>query len=170
MTICRAWQILSTPCLPMFLEPKNSFQLHLIRAVFRLTMRVSSTHWVLNWVYQQIWIGNGEVCNTCWGVKNGCFQFLMPNVGECKDFYLKFMICLAENGNLTSACRDESKAYLGCRYIQSKTIFGLLDGNILTAGWTRSWWWKRTGASWDSQMWKRKSLSQKKADNVPVIE
>ena len=38
-------------------------------------------------------------------------QFL----GECKEFYLKFMICLAENDNLTSACREDSKAYLGCR-------------------------------------------------------
>ena len=37
-------------------------------------------------------------------------------VGECKDFYLKFMICLAENKNLTSACREQSKDYLGCRY------------------------------------------------------
>ena len=45
------------------------------------------------------------------------------SAGECKDFYLKFMICLAENGNLTSACRDESKAYLGCRYIKSKLVF-----------------------------------------------
>ena len=25
------------------------------------------------------------------------------------------MICLAENDNLTSACREDSKAYLGCR-------------------------------------------------------
>jgi len=42
-------------------------------------------------------------------------SFPLDHEGECKDFYLKFMICLAENGNLTSACRDESKAYLGCR-------------------------------------------------------
>ena len=40
-------------------------------------------------------------------------QFL----GECKEFYLKFMICLAENDNLTSACREDSKAYLGCRRV-----------------------------------------------------
>ena len=37
--------------------------------------------------------------------------------GECKEFYLKFMICLAENDNLTSACREDSKAYLGCRRV-----------------------------------------------------
>ena len=41
--------------------------------------------------------------------------YLYILLGDCKEFYLKFMICLAENDNLTSACREDSKAYLGCR-------------------------------------------------------
>ena len=42
-------------------------------------------------------------------------SFPLDHEGECKRFYLKFMICLSEKDNVTSACREESKAYLGCR-------------------------------------------------------
>jgi cytochrome c oxidase assembly protein subunit 19 len=42
-------------------------------------------------------------------------SFPLDHEGECKQFYLKFMICLAEHDSRQSACREESKAYLGCR-------------------------------------------------------
>lgn len=41
--------------------------------------------------------------------------FPLDHDGECKKFYLQFMICLAENEQRNSACRAESQAYLGCR-------------------------------------------------------
>ena len=42
-------------------------------------------------------------------------SFPLDHEGECKEFYLRFMICLSEAGNVASACRGESKDYLGCR-------------------------------------------------------
>ena len=42
-------------------------------------------------------------------------SFPLDHDGECKLFYLKYMTCLAENKNLNSSCRQESKEYLGCR-------------------------------------------------------
>jgi len=42
-------------------------------------------------------------------------SFPLDHDGECKKFYLHFMICLAENGNKNSLCRQESKDYLDCR-------------------------------------------------------
>jgi len=42
-------------------------------------------------------------------------SFPLDHDGECKKQYLKYMICLAENGNKNSMCRAESKSYLECR-------------------------------------------------------
>lgn len=42
-------------------------------------------------------------------------SFPLDHEGECKKFYLRFMICLSDNNNQNSACREESKAYLSCR-------------------------------------------------------
>lgn len=42
-------------------------------------------------------------------------SFPLDHEGECKKFYLEYMICLNENKNVNSACRELSKAYLGCR-------------------------------------------------------
>jgi cytochrome c oxidase assembly protein subunit 19 len=41
--------------------------------------------------------------------------FPLDHDGECKKQYLHYMICLAENGNKNSLCREESKGYLDCR-------------------------------------------------------
>ena len=42
-------------------------------------------------------------------------SFPLDHEGECKRFYLEYMLCLSENQSRNSACRDSSKAYLGCR-------------------------------------------------------
>ena len=39
----------------------------------------------------------------------------MDREGECKKFYAKYMLCLMENKNNASECKNESKDYLGCR-------------------------------------------------------
>jgi hypothetical protein len=42
-------------------------------------------------------------------------SFPLDHDGECKKFYLKFMICLTENKHDNSMCREQSKDYLDCR-------------------------------------------------------
>ena len=42
-------------------------------------------------------------------------SFPLDHQGECKHFYFSYMICLKENGNQNTLCRDEAKNYLGCR-------------------------------------------------------
>jgi len=42
-------------------------------------------------------------------------SFPLDHDGECKAEYLKYMICLAENDNKNSLCRENSKRYLECR-------------------------------------------------------
>ena len=42
-------------------------------------------------------------------------SFPLDHDGECKEFYLKFMVCLSDNNNSNSACRQQSKNYLNCR-------------------------------------------------------
>ena len=42
-------------------------------------------------------------------------SFPLDHDGECKVFYLKYMVCLAENENTNSKCRMSSKDYLNCR-------------------------------------------------------
>ena len=42
-------------------------------------------------------------------------SFPLDHDGECKSFYLKYMVCLHEKKMDASACRQESKDYLGCR-------------------------------------------------------
>ena len=41
--------------------------------------------------------------------------FPLDHKGECKNFYLKYMVCLSENKNENSACRVQAKDYLQCR-------------------------------------------------------
>jgi len=43
----------------------------------------------------------------------GSFPLDRENV--CKPYYAKYMICLLENKNSASACREQSKEYLECR-------------------------------------------------------
>ena len=42
-------------------------------------------------------------------------SFPLDHLGECKDFYNKFMSCLKQNNNMSAECRQESKDYLACR-------------------------------------------------------
>lgn len=42
-------------------------------------------------------------------------SFPLDHEGECKKFYLSYMVCLAKNEHDNSKCRAESKDYLGCR-------------------------------------------------------
>ena len=42
-------------------------------------------------------------------------SFPLDHDGECKVAYLKYMVCLSENGNKNSECRQQSKNYLQCR-------------------------------------------------------
>lgn len=42
-------------------------------------------------------------------------SFPLDHEGVCKKVMLKYMICLAQNDNDNSACRQEAKDYLGCR-------------------------------------------------------
>ena len=42
-------------------------------------------------------------------------SFPLDREGECKKFYAKYMLCLMENKNNASECKNESKDYLGCR-------------------------------------------------------
>jgi len=42
-------------------------------------------------------------------------SFPLDHDGECKQFYLKYMMCLNEQGFDASKCRAQSKDYLGCR-------------------------------------------------------
>eukprot|EP00095_Tigriopus_kingsejongensis_P000151 snap_masked-scaffold188_size271682-processed-gene-1.12 protein:Tk00151 transcript:snap_masked-scaffold188_size271682-processed-gene-1.12-mRNA-1 annotation:"cytochrome c oxidase assembly protein cox19-like" len=42
-------------------------------------------------------------------------SFPLDHDGECKAFYLRYMICLNENKNSNSLCRALSKEYLECR-------------------------------------------------------
>ena len=42
-------------------------------------------------------------------------SFPLDHDGECKVFYLKFMVCLSKNDNSNSKCRVETKDYLNCR-------------------------------------------------------
>jgi len=56
-------------------------------------------------------------------------SFPLDHDGECKKHYLKYMICLAENGNKNSMCRVESKNYLECR--MDKGLMGKEDWNKL---------------------------------------
>ena len=93
-----------SPCLPTFSGPRSSSPQLLTKAVFRSTMKVKCWYWAST-IYTNYSLPSS--------------QFL----GECKEFYLKFMICLAENDNLTSACREDSKAYLGCRWVFRICLF-----------------------------------------------
>ena len=42
-------------------------------------------------------------------------SFPLDHDGECKVAYLKYMVCLSENVNKNSECRQQSKNYLQCR-------------------------------------------------------
>lgn len=42
-------------------------------------------------------------------------SFPLDHEGECKKFMIKYMLCLRENQNENSKCREESQKYLGCR-------------------------------------------------------
>ena len=42
-------------------------------------------------------------------------SFPLDHDGECKKFYLMYMLCLSKNSNQNSACRESSRDYLGCR-------------------------------------------------------
>jgi len=42
-------------------------------------------------------------------------SFPLDHEGECKQYFLRYMICLGENGSANSACRKESREYLSCR-------------------------------------------------------
>ena len=42
-------------------------------------------------------------------------SFPLDHDGECKKFYLKYMICLKNNVGKNSECREKSKDYLECR-------------------------------------------------------
>jgi len=42
-------------------------------------------------------------------------SFPLDHEGECKQFMLKYMICLGRNDNDNALCRVEAKDYLGCR-------------------------------------------------------
>jgi cytochrome c oxidase assembly protein subunit 19 len=64
-------------------------------------------------------------------------SFPLDHDGECKKPYLQFMICLAENGNKNSLCREESKGYLDCRMnkgLMTKESFSRLGFSDLEKG------------------------------------
>jgi cytochrome c oxidase assembly protein subunit 19 len=42
-------------------------------------------------------------------------SFPLDHEGECKKSMLRYMICLRENSNQNSECRQQSKEYLDCR-------------------------------------------------------
>ena len=42
-------------------------------------------------------------------------SFPLDHDGECKEFFLKYMICLKRNGSSNAECRPQSKDYLDCR-------------------------------------------------------
>jgi cytochrome c oxidase assembly protein subunit 19 len=42
-------------------------------------------------------------------------SFPLDHDGECKQFYLRHMLCLSENKHNNSACKQTSKDYLECR-------------------------------------------------------
>jgi len=42
-------------------------------------------------------------------------SFPLDHEGECRQFYVKYMICLNNTDFDASKCRQESKDYLGCR-------------------------------------------------------
>ena len=42
-------------------------------------------------------------------------SFPLDHDGECKKFYIKYMMCLNETKNDASSCRQASKDYLECR-------------------------------------------------------
>lgn len=42
-------------------------------------------------------------------------SFPLDHDGECKEFYLKYMVCLSSNSSDNSKCREQSKDYLDCR-------------------------------------------------------
>ncbi len=42
-------------------------------------------------------------------------SFPLDHDGECKTFFLKYMLCLNGSGNDNSQCRSQSKDYLECR-------------------------------------------------------
>lgn len=42
-------------------------------------------------------------------------SFPLDREGECKQFYLKYMICLSENKTSNTECREQAKNYLDCR-------------------------------------------------------
>lgn len=42
-------------------------------------------------------------------------SFPLDHEGLCKEFYLKFMICINENQGESTKCREDSKNYLECR-------------------------------------------------------
>lgn len=42
-------------------------------------------------------------------------SFPLDHEGECKKSMLRYMICLRENSNQNSECRQLSKEYLDCR-------------------------------------------------------
>jgi cytochrome c oxidase assembly protein subunit 19 len=42
-------------------------------------------------------------------------SFPLDHDGECKTPYLKYMVCLSENRNSATICREQAKDYLGCR-------------------------------------------------------
>lgn len=42
-------------------------------------------------------------------------SFPLDHEGQCKKSFVKYMICLRENGEVNSFCRDEAKDYLSCR-------------------------------------------------------
>jgi len=62
-------------------------------------------------------------------------SFPLDHDGECKKFMLRYMICLRENSNENTNCREQSKEYLDCRMKNqlmlkedwSKLGFGDLD-------------------------------------------
>jgi cytochrome c oxidase assembly protein subunit 19 len=41
--------------------------------------------------------------------------FPLDHDGECKAPYLRYMVCLSDNKNSASICRQETKDYLDCR-------------------------------------------------------
>ena len=42
-------------------------------------------------------------------------SFPLDREGDCKPYYAKYMLCLLDNKNNATLCRNESKDYLGCR-------------------------------------------------------
>ena len=42
-------------------------------------------------------------------------SFPLDHEGECKRFYLRYMLCLSSHGHSNSECRQQSRDYLQCR-------------------------------------------------------